>query len=79
PSSLPLLYKTDATGHDIMYRTPDRIFINLARSQETGDRRQESYLHKFSKESGDRRQETGGKREDVGRNNTKSKESGDRR
>ncbi|NEP03690.1 MULTISPECIES: hypothetical protein [unclassified Okeania] len=46
-----------------MYRTPDRIFINLARSQETGDRRQE----------------TGGKREDVGRNNTKSKESGDRR
>ncbi|WP_287284734.1 hypothetical protein, partial [Okeania sp. SIO2G4] len=47
----------------IMYRTPDRIFINLARSQETGDRRQE----------------TGGKREDVGRNNTKSKESGDRR
>ncbi|NEP87131.1 MAG: hypothetical protein F6K18_09985 [Okeania sp. SIO2C2] len=45
-----------------MYRTPDRIFINLARRQETGDRRQE----------------VRGKREDVGRNNTKSKESGDR-
>ncbi|WP_161564957.1 hypothetical protein [Okeania hirsuta] len=48
-----------------MYRTPDRIFINLARSQETGDRRQEvrgkmwgEIIQKA------RSQETGGKREE---------------
>ncbi|NES69161.1 MAG: hypothetical protein F6K24_30010 [Okeania sp. SIO2D1] len=29
------------TYANALYRTPDRIFINLARSQETGDRRQE--------------------------------------
>ncbi|NES78390.1 MAG: hypothetical protein F6K08_16195 [Okeania sp. SIO1H6] len=56
---------------NLLYRTPDYIFINmrvfLARSQESGDRRQPTPRPSPSQEGKVR-----GKREDVGRNNTKN-------
>ncbi|NEN87507.1 MAG: hypothetical protein F6K48_00585 [Okeania sp. SIO3H1] len=52
----------------LLYRTPDRIFRNLARRQETGDRRQETtHPSPLPRPWRGRR-----KREDMGKNNTQN-------